>query len=128
MALLITALRWIICIPLGVLAGAAVQLIYLQLNHYIEAGTLIYFVESMVAGGLAGAAAIYVATYIVPSHKLLLAILLCCLSFYGMYLSLQNVHADGWSYLSLNAAQIAGTIYMTYLIFSNKVTFDTASP
>lgn len=127
MTLLVIALRWVICIPLGALAGAAVQIIYLQLNRYIEAGTLIYYVESMVAGGLAGATAIYVAAYIAPSRKLLLSILLCCLSFYNLYLSLQNVEVDGWSYVSLNAAQIAGSICMAYLIFSKKVTFDTAS-
>ncbi len=123
------ALRWVLCIPLGVIGGTCAQLVaellLVYTNRYVEAGSFISTIPMLLAGGIGGAAAVYVAAYVAPSHRLGVAIFLLMVSISSVYFGFMNAQIDGdWGNLLLTSAQTAGGAWVVYLIFKKRITFN----
>jgi uncharacterized membrane protein YccC len=119
-------LLWLACIPAGIIAGTLVLIIYQLLgSKFIEAGSIFHFIESLIGGALSGAAAVYVAAYIAPSHKKWVAAFLSVVVVISMAVTLPEViNNEEWSFLMFTTAQDIGSLYITYLIFKRVVTFE----
>ena len=118
-------LRWIVCIPAGVIGGFLVFLVFNFVgNRYAEPGSIGSYIQFLLSGGLSGAAAVYIAAYIAPSHRKWVGVFIASVAVVGMVFALPTIFENqDWSYLLFSIAQDGGTIFMTYKIFRNEITF-----
>lgn len=120
------ALRWIICIPAGSIGGFLILIVFKLLGgRLIEPGSIADYLDSLLGGALSGAAAVYIAAYIAPSHKQWVSLVLAMLAALGFVLALPTIIDNrDWAYLLFGIAQDGGTIYIAYKIFRRDITFD----
>lgn len=118
-------LRWIVCVPAGAIGGYLVLIVFSFLgNRYAEPGSIGNYINFLLGGGLSGAAAVYIAAYIAPSHKNWVSVAVAVLAVAGMVLALPTmIENKDWNYLLFSIAQDGGTIYMAYKIFHSEITF-----
>lgn len=117
--------RWVICIPAGAIGGFLVLIVFSFLgNRYTEPGSIGGYLNFLLGGGLSGAAAVYIAAYIAPSHKNWVSVAVAVLAVAGMAIALPiMIENKDWSYLLFSIAQDGGTIIMAYKIFRNEIAF-----
>jgi hypothetical protein len=124
MELVKSILRWIFCIPLGVIGGTSVQLLSESITRYVERGSVLYIIEILIAGGLGGAAVVYIAAYVAPSHRAWVAIFLSVIFVVNIYFGVQTARADGdWLSVLLTLTQTGGAVFLTLLVVGKRITF-----
>ena len=119
------ALRWIVCVPAGVIGGFLVLMVFSFLgNRYAEPGSIGSLINFFIGGALSGAAVVYIVAYIAPSLKKGVSVTVALLAIVGMVVALPTMIEDkDWHYLLFSIAQDGGSIFMAYKIFRNEITF-----
>lgn len=94
-------LRWIVCIPVGAIGGFLIFLAFNFVgNRYAEPGSIGSYIELLLSGALSGAATVYIAAYIAPSHKKWVGVFIASLAVVGMVVALPTIIKNqDWSYL-----------------------------
>lgn len=113
-------LRWIIFLPLGVLAGALIQFLDpILMGFGVGTNTVITFSSSF----LGGAAATYVSAWIAPTEKkLTIALLIAALSLVNLGVAIY--YEDG---ILTSTFQLLGAILVAVLIHRKDIGFDFGS-
>lgn len=119
----IKILRWIICVPAGMISGFLVYIIFSLLGHIaIPLGSIVCFLVDLLGAGLSGAVAVYASALIVPSQKKLLSLIIVALSLIGLILVVPiMVNNHAWNDIVFSIAQNAGAIYMAYKVFKWRI-------
>ena len=95
------------------------------LNRYVEPDSFMATIQILMAGGLGGAAVVYIAAYVAPSHRVWIAILLSVIAVGNTFLAIQMARAGGdWLSVLLDLTQTGVGVFLTYLIIRKRITFD----
>lgn len=113
----IRILRWLLCIPVGIASGFAAYFLLSLFNGNS-------FIQYLIAGGAGGAATVWIACRIAPSHQKILAVSLSVLSVLLTLLVVSIIiQNEDWKYLSYCIAQDIGIIYCTVSVWKGNITF-----
>ena len=124
----IKILRWLLFLPISLLGG---WLLFYVVFYVLDMSTggnaapdsIISYFNDIAAGGLSGAATVYIGVYIAPSYEEKVAIGYAVITLIGALLTLAIypfVLLDDLSYI----AQNVGMLYMAWNIYRRKVVFE----
>jgi len=131
-------LRWLLFLPISILCGGLVFLAFDNfVGRYIGPGTLGSYINHIAAGGLSGAAAVYIGVYIAPSYEKKVAIGYAVITLIVLILSLtlpifypesfvSQTNREYFSFVD-NLTEVArniGMFYMAWNIYRGKVVFE----
>ena len=116
-------IRWVLCLPIGILAGAVVGLSYIFIPYHGEEGSIGSYIGFVLAGIFSGATTSYVTAYIAPSKKRIIAAVVLVLSIVNLLLFTGTI-ADDKSYLVFNISQELSMLLVAFLIVINVITTD----
>ena len=121
-------LRWLLFLPISILCGWLVFLAFdTFVGRYIGPGTLASYINHIAAGGLSGAAAVYIGVYIAPSYEKKVAIGYAVITLIGIIYTLtfyKYWQEEGLLENLTYVAQNVGIFYMAWNIYRGKVVFE----
>ena len=120
-------LRWLLFLPISLLCGWFVFLVFdTFVGGYIGPDSTASYLNHIAAGGLSGAATVYIGVYITPpSYEKKVAIGYAVIALIGIILTLTFVKQEYGLFDNLTyIAQNVGVLYMAWRIYQDKVVFE----
>ena len=122
-----TVLRWIFFLPIGMLTGFVVFIVYTAIggNFNPIPGSIGEIIDGLLGGALSGLSAAYVSLYIVPSHHKIVAWILVSLIIVSIILTVPYVVSQkDWIYLLITLTQDLGILLICYKVIKQQITFQ----
>ena len=115
-----TYLRWILCFPVGIIAGGVVQILYPAISvGRFETNYFFIWIASLIAGGIS----VYVTALIAPTpKKIRVAIALCIISLINLGVAI--TYQVEFNDTLINLLQCLGSIFITAQIYRRKILFN----
>ena len=119
-------LCWSLFLPISLLCGLLVFLVFdTFVGRYIGPDSTASYLNHIAAGGLSGAATVYIGVYIAPSYEKKVAIGYAVITLIGFILTLIFVKQEYGPLDNLTyVAQNVGVLYMAWRIYQDKVVFE----
>ena len=115
-------LRWLCCLPAGLVSGNLVASLYISIHGDAAPNSIGDVITSLIAGALSGATAGYTVLCIAPSHRRPLSLALAALSVFGTGVSLPYIIQEGdWAYLVYVVSQDIGLCFICYKVFRKEI-------
>ena len=122
--LLVNIIRWILVLPVMVLAHIIAYYVYLWLSDDLKV-TFFKYVEIIMAFAIASGVSIIAGTLVAPSNRKTVSVVLCTISCtlmaIGMYVIISNYYKYGLMGVLGNVASIIGAIVGTYIVHEEIV-------
>lgn len=122
--LLVNIIRWILVLPVMVLAHIIAYYVYLWLSDDLKV-TFFKYVEIIMAFAIASGVSIIAGTLVAPSNRKTVSVVLCTISCtlmaIGMYVIISNYYKYGLMGVLGNVVSIIGAIVGTYIVHEEIV-------
>lgn len=115
-------LKWIFCIPAGLLAGLLVGLVYMVLNDSGEPESIYSYINAVFGGTLSGLATAYVSARVAPSHRRIVA---CVMILVGLISFLLPTHDADKVFITYTFCQELGIVALSIWILLGRLSFES---